>query len=77
MKVSVYIVIEMYKGEKTPLLRIDSSAYWDKELAHEYVAAQNVHLKELNIESSLFTIKEVEISDFPFIKSECADSTNG
>ena len=68
MKVSVYIVIEMYKGEKTPLLRIDSSAYWDKELAHEYVIAQNAHLKELNIQSSLFTIKEVQILDFPFIK---------
>jgi hypothetical protein len=70
MEISVYIVIEMYKGEKTPLLRIDPSAYWDKELACEYVVAQNVHLKELNIESSLFTIKEVRILDFPFIKSE-------
>ena len=64
MKASVYIVAEMYKGEKTPLLRIDSYAYWDRELAYEYVAAQNVHLKELNIESSLFTIKEVQILDF-------------
>jgi hypothetical protein len=70
MEVSVYIVIEMYKGEKTPLVRIDPSAYCDKELACEYVAAQNAHLKELNIESSIFTIKELDIFDFPFIKSE-------
>ena len=47
MKVSVYIVIEMYKGEKSPLLRIDSLAYWDKALADDYVATQNAHLKEL------------------------------
>ena len=62
MKVSVYIVVEMYKGEKCPLLRIDSSAYWDKALADDYAAAQNAHLKKLNIESSKFTIKEVAIS---------------
>jgi len=66
MKVPVYIVIEMYKGEKSPLLRIDSLAYWDKALANEYAAIQNAHLKELNIESSVFTIKEVQILDFPF-----------
>ena len=66
MKVSVYIVIEMYKGERSPLLRIDAAAYWDKALAEEYVAAQNAHLKELHIESSRFTIQEVQILDFPF-----------
>jgi len=86
MKVSVYIVTELYNGEKTPLLRIDSYAYWDKELAQKYVAAQNAHLKELKIESSLFNIKEVQILDFPFSKLEksfikqavaFSDSTNG
>jgi len=86
MKVSVYIIIEMYKGEKTPLPRIDSSAWWDKEFAQEYVDAQNAHLKELHIESSLFSIKEVQILDFPFMKlekslikqnAECSESTNG
>ena len=66
MKVSVYIVIEMYKGENSPLLRIDSLAYWDKALADEYATTQNAHLKELNIESSRFTIKEVQILGFPF-----------
>ena len=66
MKVSVYIVIEMYKGERSPLTRIDSLAYWDKALADDYVATQNAHLKELNIESSAFTIKEVQILGFPF-----------
>jgi len=66
MKVSVYIVIEMYKGERSPLMRIDAAAYWDKALADEYAAAQNAHLKELGIESSKFTIKEVQILDFPF-----------
>jgi len=67
MKVSVYIIIEMYKGEKTPLLRIDYAAYWDKNLAKEYVDIQNAHLKELHIESSQFSIKEVQILDFPFV----------
>ena len=66
MKVSVYIVIEMYKGERSPLLRIDAAAYWDKSHADEYVASQNAHLKELHIESSKFTIKEVQMLDFPF-----------
>ena len=68
MEVAVYIIVEMYKGEKTPLLRIDSAAYWDKELAQEYVRTQNEHLKELHIESSLFAVKELQISDFPFVK---------
>jgi len=68
MKVSVYIVIEIYKGENSPLLRIDSLAYWDKALADDYAATQNAHLKELNIESSRFIIKEVQILDFPFSK---------
>jgi len=63
----------MYKGEKSPLLRIDSLAYWDKTLANEYIAIQNAHLKELNIESSVFTIKEVQISDFPFNELKAPD----
>jgi len=41
MKIPVYIVIEMYKGEKSPLLGIDSLAYWDKTLANEYIAIQS------------------------------------
>ena len=76
MKVSVYIVVEMYKGEKCPLLRIDSSAYWDKALADDYAAAQNAHLKKLNIESSKFTIKEVEILDFPFRQLKTSGEPN-
>ena len=57
----------MYKGEKTPLLRIDPAAYWDKGLAKEYVDIQNAHLKALHIESSQFSMKEVQILDFPFV----------
>jgi hypothetical protein len=75
MKVSVYIVIEMYKGERSPLLRIDAAAYWDKALADEYVADQNAHLKELRIESSKFTIKEVQILDFPFTDLKIVQET--
>jgi len=66
MTVSVYIAIEIYKGERSPLTRIDPLAYWNKALADDYVATQNAHLKELNIESSRFIIKEVQVLDFPF-----------
>ena len=72
MKVTVYIITEMYKGERTPLLRIDLAAFWDKLLAQEYVDAQNAHLKELRIESSCFSIKEVQILDFPFVDTKKA-----
>ena len=75
MKVSVYIVIEMYKGERSPLLRIDAAAYWDKALADEYVADQNAHLKELRIESSKFIIKEVQILDFSFTDLKIVQGT--
>ena len=60
------MVIEMCKGERSPLTRIDPLAYWNKALADDYVATQNAHLKELNIESSRFIIKEVQVLDFPF-----------
>ena len=64
MTVSVYIAIEIYKGERSPLTRIDPLAYWNKALADDYVATQNAHLKELNIERVYY--KRSPNPGFPF-----------